>query len=406
MRRIAAHAGIVVDHGKGAYVYDTAGSRYLDVVSGYGVASLGHCHPLWVQAVTRQAARLTVTPFHTAELARYLEALAQVLPPRVNRTALFSGGAEAIEAAVRLAQTQTGRAGVLTFAGSFHGKTAALRYTASRWSPEAMRFAPPWLHTAPFPECERHDAGTYDSCEEFGVSTLAALSLRTDLDDVGAVLVEPVLGTAGNIPPPRLFLKALREFCDDRNWLLILDESITGFGRTGRLFGFEYFDASPDILVLGKGLGGGFPLSAVCASDEIWEGSSLRGSSSTSSSYGGNPLACTAGLVTLEILREEPFLENVRRVADHAARRLIRLSELAGSVKRPRGVGLMLGFDLVNPETGELADLEHCTMVFRACRDRGLLIAADVARVRVMPPLTLEIGQADYLFDVLSEVLT
>src|SRR5205807_1481028 len=131
---------------------------------------------------------------------------------------------------------------------------------------------------------------------------IAAIAARVDLDDVAAVLVEPVLGTSGNLPPKRGFLAALRTLCDDRDWLLIYDESITGFGRTGELFAFQAFGAEPDVLVLGKGLGGGFPLSAVCARAELWERSALGAPSATSSSYGGNPIACAAGAITLEIV--------------------------------------------------------------------------------------------------------
>jgi 4-aminobutyrate aminotransferase-like enzyme len=404
VRRIARSADIVVERGSGSYLYSEGGFRYLDVVSGYGVASLGHCHPHWVEAVVTQARRLTTTPLHTDELARYLDALSAVLPARLGRTALFSGGAEAVEAAIRLVQTATGRPGILTFQDSFHGKTAGVRYATDPNSREARSLGTSCLRSVPFPCCEFHDPVTYPGCDESPEDALRAVRAN-DLEKVGAVLVEPVLGTAGNIPPRRPFISALRQLCDELDLLLILDESITGFGRTGELFAFEYFDVEPDVVVLGKGLGGGFPMSAVCASGALWDGSVLSVPSACSSSYGGNPLACAAGLATLEVVASEEFLDEVRSVGRLAAVRLQELAAASPRVTRPRGIGLMLGFDLVDPDSGELATADSCADLFQGCRDHGLLLAADVPRVRLSPPLTLTATETNELFDVLFEVL-
>lgn len=404
-RRIAQSADLVVERGQGSYLYGAGGRRLLDAVSGYGVASLGHSHPRWVEAVIGQADRLVVTPLDTQGLARYLSALAAVLPSHLDRIALFSGGAEAVEVAIRLAQTAGRRAGVLTFRDSFHGKTAAVRYTGDSASAEAGALGVEWMRTGVFPACRDHDAVSYPSCDDPAQAALSALAERDDLEDVGVVVVEPILGTAGNIPPQRRFLAGLRRLCDEKGWLLVLDESITGFGRLGTLFGFEYFDVAADVVVLGKGLGGGFPLSAVCADDSLWKRSALGVPSGTSSSYGGNPLACAAGLATLEIVTGDSFLPRVREVAARSAVRLRRLAERSPVVEGPRGVGLMLGFDLIDPETGTLAGPERCQAVFEACRDQGLLLAADVPRVRISPPLTLGIEEAEEMFDVLEEVL-
>jgi 4-aminobutyrate aminotransferase / (S)-3-amino-2-methylpropionate transaminase / 5-aminovalerate transaminase len=404
VRRIARSADIVVNRGSGSYLYGE-GVRYLDLVSGYGVASLGHCHPQWVDAVVAQANQLTVTPLHTAELARYLDALARVLPPRLGRTALFSGGAEAVEAAIRLVQTATDRRAVLTFRDSFHGKTSGVRYSADPGAAEAQSLGPGWLRSERFPACDSHGPTTYAQCEEPPGDITAFLSEAAHSEPLAAVLVEPVLGTAGNIPPKRPFLAALRQACDELGALLVFDESITGFGRTGELFAFEYFGVEPDVLILGKGLGGGFPLSAVCAASAVWDGSALSVPSACSSSYGGNPLACAAGLATLEIVTSGEFLGQVRTVGALAAARLEQLAAASPYVARPRGVGLMLGFDLMDPTTGELAPEGFCDEVFRDCRDRGLLLAVDVPRVRLSPPLTLTSAEAGELFDVLFEVL-
>jgi 4-aminobutyrate aminotransferase-like enzyme len=404
-RRLARSAAVTIDHGRGSYLHSESGLRYLDVVSGFGVASLGHCHPRWVEAVVAQAERLAVSPFHTAELARYLDALSAVMPDRLGRTALFSGGAEAVEVAIRLAQTSTGRPDIVTFQDSFHGKTAGVRYAGNPNSTEAVALGTGRLRSVPFPQCEAHDAVTYSDCEESPAQVMARIRAH-DLAEVAAVLVEPVLGTAGNLPPRRPFLQHLRRLCDDLGLLLIFDESITGFGRTGKLFAFEYYGVEPDVLILGKGMGGGFPMSAVCASGDLWDSSALRLPSACSSSYGGNPLACAAGLATLEILRSESFLEHVRTASGLAAHRLRELAATSPRVARPRGVGWMLGFDLVNPATAEPAVPASCSQAFKECRDRGVLLATDVPRVRLSPPLTVSAQETEDLFDVLHEVLT
>lgn len=401
---MARAAEVVIERGEGTYVYGN-GTRLLDAVSGYGVASLGHSHPHWVEAVTAQAGRLAVTSLYTEELGKYLSALANVLPASLGAIALSSTGAEAVEMAIRLAQTERGRPDILSFHDGFHGKTAAVRYTRDPATTEAATLAPCWMRSAPFPACRRHDAIDYNRCEESVEEEIAVLAAREDLGEVGAVLVEPVLGTAGNIPPKRGFLAALRGLCEERDWLLIYDESITGFGRTGELFAFETFGVAPDVLVLSKGLGGGFPLSAVCAAATLWEGSALSAPSATSSSYGGNPIACAAGIATLEIVTGPGFIEGIRETSARAARRLRRLARSSPRVARARGIGLMLGFDLIDPETGNLAAAAACEDAFRACRDHGALVAANVPRVRLSPPLTVSAAEIDFLFDVLEEVL-
>jgi 4-aminobutyrate aminotransferase-like enzyme len=404
-RPLAEAVGAVAGHGSGAFIRTTDGRQMLDAVCGYGVASLGHCHPEWVKAVTDQAARLTVSPLATTELADYLDALGNLLPHELGQIALHSTGAEAVEVAVRTAQTASGKPNVLTFTDGFHGKTAALRYTRDPLAPEATQLAPKWMLTAPYPCCEEHDAVSYPACAEPVEQLIEQLRSREDLAKVGTVLVEPVLGTAGNLPPRRAFLPALRRLCDDRGWLLIFDESITGFGRLGHLFGYETFGVQPDILVLSKGIAGGFPASAVCTSPQLWSASALGAPSATSSSYGANPLACAAAHATLKIVSNPEFLSHVRDVSQTSAQRIHDLQESRPEVARSRGIGLMLGFDLIDPSTGQFAAPDRCASVVRECRDRGVLVAAHVPRVRLNPPLTLSDKEAHRLFDVLSDAL-
>jgi len=405
VRRIAESAGLVIAGGEGAYAYDETGRRYLDFVSAYGVAGLGHAHPLWTERVQHQAATLVATPFYNRPLSLYLDKLSAFLPEGLDRVALFSGGTEASETAIRLAQSASGRRKIVSFQGAFHGKTAGVRFTGGRFEEERHKLATTWLEFEEYPRCIAHDVLTYPRCDDEGASTLSSLRTRSDADDVAAVIVEPILGTGGNVPPERRFLQALRRVCDDKGWLLILDESITGFGRLGTPFAADFFAVRPDVVILGKAMGGGFPLSGVAAASDLWHSSVLAEPSATSSSYGSNPLACTAGIAVLDVVTDSEVLHHVQRVSGALARGLCEVSERSSRMAAPRGVGLMLGFDIVNPQTGELAGAEECAKVFNDLREAGVLAVADVPKVRLYPPVVTSLADVDYFLDVLDKVV-
>ena len=389
-RRIAESAGLVVTHGDGPYLVTSEGRRLLDFATAMGVAAIGHGNAVWTEAVSRQAGRLAACVLHTPEHAAYLERLAAVLPKGVDRVALYSGGSEAVEVAVRLAQSASGKRDLISFASGFHGKTTGVRFSGGRFPEEQVSLGVDWVHSLPYPRCTRHDVLTYPGCPEDGAEALAALEeLSAGLDGVAAVIVEPVLGTAGNRPPQRHFLTGLRALCDRRGWLLIADESITGFGRLGTNFAVDWFGVRADIVVLGKAIGGGYPLSGVAAPSALWDASLFAQPSATSSSYGANPLACAAGLAVLDVVTAPGFLDNVGRVGRVLAEGIAALEASSPYVSRARGVGMMLGFDLVDPATGELASAELCLRLFRRCLDEGILIVGDVPEVRLNPPLVL-----------------
>jgi len=398
-------ADLTIVEGRGSYLIDDRRRRYLDFVSGYGVAALGHGHPHWANAVAEQARNLCVSPFHNPVREEYLMRLAEVLPPGLTRTALFSGGAEAVEAALRLTQRATGRNAVLAFDSAFHGKTVGVRFAGGDHKEERSGVGVSWLRHAPYPACRSHSASHYDECRESPERLLRELVRRRDLADVGSVIVEPVLGTAGNIPPQRHFLSGLRSVCDERGWLLVFDESQTGFGRTGPMFASDLFGVVPDVLVAGKGMGAGFPIGGVAASSELWASAALDRPSATSSSFGGNPLACAAGIAVLDVLAQPSFGSDATRVGSILAAGLDQLAAVSPHVGWSRGVGMMLGFDLVDPQTGEPAGRERCRSIFRRCRDSGLLLAADVPQVRLSPPLNLSDEEAGRALEILFEVL-
>ena len=405
-RRIAENAGLVITHGEGNHLVDDRGRRYLDFATAMGVAAFGHGESRISRAIAAQASRLTATVLHVPEQAAYLERLAGVLPAGLDRTALYSGGTEAVEVAVRLAQSVTGRRHFVSFTTGFHGKSTGLRYTGERYAAEREWLGIDWVHSVPYPECREHDAVDYPTCEDAGEAALRELdSLAATLDGgLAAVIVEPILGTAGNRPPQRRFLERLRTLTRERGWLLILDESITGMGRLGRLFAAEWFGVDPDILILGKAVGGGFPLSGVATGSDLWDRSLFAELSATSSSYGANPLACAAGMAVLDTIEEDDVLESVRRTGARMAAGLRQLAEASPYVRLPRGVGLMLGFDIVDPATGALADAALSQRMFLRILERGLLIA-QVPGVRLNAPLTLTDAEAETALGALHDAL-
>jgi 4-aminobutyrate aminotransferase-like enzyme len=395
-----------VTHGEGPYLVTDSGRRLLDFATAMGVAAIGHGNAVWSDAVAGQARRLAACVLHTPEHAAYLERLAGVLPEGVDRVALYSGGAEAVEVAVRLAQSVTGRRDLISFSSGFHGKTTGVRFSGGRFPEERLSLGVDWVHSLPYPRCERHDALSYPTCEEDGAAAVAELDrVAAELDGVAAVIVEPVLGTAGNRPPQRRFLAGLRALCDARGWLLIVDESITGFGRLGRNFAVDWFGVRPDILVLGKAIGGGYPLSGVAAPGALWDSSLFAQPSATSSSYGANPIACVAGMAVLDVVTAPGFLEQVNRTALRLAEGVAALEQSSPYVARNRGVGMMLGFDLVDPASGELARPDLCVRLFRRCLDEGILIVGDVPEVRLNPPLVLDEDGADEAIAALRRAL-
>ncbi|HET9051890.1 MAG TPA: aspartate aminotransferase family protein [Candidatus Dormibacteraeota bacterium] len=405
-RRIAENAGIVVTHGEGNHLVDESGRRILDLATAMGVAAFGHGHPRISAAIAAQQHRLNATVLHTPEHAEYLQALASVVPYGLDRTALYSGGTEAVEVAVRLAQSVTGRRHLVSFTTAFHGKSTGLRYTGRRYASERAWLGVDWVHDVAYPVCEAHGVLDYATCEEDGAGSLAELDrLAAGLDGgVAAVIVEPILGTAGNRPPHRHFLHGLRRLADERGWLLIADESITGMGRTGEWFAVEWFDVRPDVIVLGKALGGGFPLSGVAAGSELWDASLFAERSATSSSYGANPVACAAGLAVVDTIREDGILENVRVTGERLGRGLAELATASPYVRHARGVGLMLGFDLVDPSTGALAGPDLSQELFAAILGEGVLLA-QVPEVRVNAPLTLTETEADFAVEAMTRAL-
>ncbi len=406
-QNVALLAQLVLDRGQGRHLYDVDGNRYLDFMAGIGVCSLGYSHPAWVKAVSEQVAKLTVGSFATENRGKFLKRLAEVAPGELSQTMLYSGGAEAVEAAVRLSKSYTGKFEVLSFWGGFHGKTGGVLGLMGSTFKQHWGPLHPGLYLAPYAYCERCAFKlTYPACGLHCLDfTREVIRLHTT-GSLAAILVEPIQGTAGNVVPPPEFLPGLLDICRENDALLIADEMLTGFGRTGRLFGCEHFGVIPDVITIGKGMGSGFPVSGLISTPGIMRAKPYANPSAASSSYGGNPLAGTAAWITLETLLAENIVENSARVGDYLLNRLLNLREKYPFIGRVQGKGLMIGMEFVRHRDKDKSLLPGKVMevVFKESLQRGLISMNYTAQFRINPPLTLTEAEADEGVRILDEV--
>ena len=409
LQGFAVWAGVAMDHGQGSYLTDVDGNTFVDLIGGIGVNSLGHAHPAYVQALTAQVPKLTVGSFTSAPRAQLMDVVAGVAPAGLDRLQLYSGGAEAVESALRLARAKTGRLDVVGFWGGFHGKTAGVM---ALMGSEAKHGFPPMLpHTTsiPYADCYRCPFGLqYGSCG-IACADFARKALKTQsLGPVAAVLVEPMQGTAGNVIPPPEFLPAVADAAREVGALLVVDEMITGFGRTGRRWGIDHTPGvAPDVLTLGKGFGSGFPVSGLLTRTDIAETPPWNLPSGASSSYGGNPLAAAAALAAVTTIERERLWENAETVGRFMLERLKHLQERFPFIGDVRGRGLLLGIEMVRDrKTREPIAAGVMKDVYLSGLRRGLLAMTYSPRIRLQPALTIDEASADEALGLLAEVFS
>ncbi len=413
-------AGIAIEGGAGALLRDVDGNTYIDFVAGIGVASLGHGHPALAAALFEQAQRFSAGSFATAARAELLCRIAAVAPaPHLTRTQLYSGGAEAVESALKLARAYTQKHEVVGFWGGFHGKTGGVLGLIGNDFRHGLGPLPAGQLLSPYPDCAACLSGPCPSgafaarpevCAERCIDLLRQQIRRSSSGSIAAIIIEPMQGTAGNVLPPPGFLKAVQEVAREQKALLILDEMLTGWGRTGRLWGAEHEGISGDIITFGKGVAGGFPLSGVLSSDAIMAAEPWSKPSFSSSSYGGGPLGAAAANAVTRIIVEERLHEHAARVGATLLQALRPLVERYPFVAAVRGQGLFIGLDLVKNKEGrrplEPLARPDCEWIFRECLKRGLLTMAYAPRVRINPPLVITEAQALEGVAIFDEVLS
>ncbi len=364
---------VALVRGKGARVWDSDGREYIDCIAGHGVAILGHSHPDVVDAITEQAERLMIAPesFYNDRRAELYSVLAPKLPGDLGRFFLCNSGAEAVEGALKAARFFTGREKIVAAKRGFHGRTMGA--LSATWNPKYRKPFEPLLEDVvhvPFDD-------------------LKAAEEQID-DQTAAVIVEIVQGEGGVNPGSGEYFDGLRRLCDERGALLIVDEVQTGFGRTGRWFASQHFDLLPDIMSLGKGIGGGVPMGAV-----VWRESLGKLSPGVhGSTFGGNPLAAAASIATVKVLERDGLPERAARLGTWLLEELWRID--SPQVKEVRGMGLMVGVALRS----------RVTPVLRKLMDRGVLaLPAGPTVLRLLPPLVIPEDDLAQVVKAVREVL-
>ena len=407
------YTDLVVDRGEGSWLITIDGERYLDYSSGIGVTNTGHAHPRVVAAIQAQAAKLLHGQqnivYHEPGL-RLHERLRHVLPGDDWQAFLANSGAEAVEAAVKLARAATGRPAIVAFRGGFHGRTAqAMALTPSRVAVRGdFEPLPGSVYHAPYPYCYRAVGGPHDpaacTCDwEAQLETLFAQVVAPS--KVAAFIVEPVLGEGGYVVPPRGFLPRLREIATRHGILLVVDEVQTGFGRTGQLFAVRHVDVAPDIMIVAKGIASGLPLGGIVARRDLigrWAPGAHGGT------YGGNAVACAAANATLDVIESQGLVENAR---ERGSQLLEGLGAVRGRFPRLgdlRGLGLMVGLEFVRADGDDprAPDPDLARRVIAAALERHLIVLSAGSWgqvVRLIPPLVTTPREIDHAVAVLTE---
>ena len=401
----------VMDHGSGTEVWDVDGNRFLDFSSGIAVTSTGHSHPAVVKAIQEQAERfihMSGTDFYYPEQIELAEKLNRLAPGEEPKKVFFTNsGAEAVEAALKLARYATGRPRMLAFIGGFHGRTiGALSLTGSK-AVHRRGFMPlmPGVTHVPYGYCYRCPFNLeYPSCD------VACLKYIEDevfkhyvpTDEVAAVFEEPIQGEGGYVVPPPIFHPRLRELCDRHGILLVADEVQSGIGRTGKMFALDHWGVVPDIICLAKGIASGLPLGAMIARADLmtWP------PGAHANTFGGNPLACAAALVTLDLVAKE-YAANAAAVGAGMLSTLKAMQGQHPSMGEVRGKGLMIGVEMVKDKTTKEAAPDLRNDLVEACYRRGLLVlGCGPNTLRFMPPLNTAKPVADEALGIFEEALT
>jgi len=406
LQEVAQLSQLAIKEANGRWLVDMDGRRYLDFMAGVAVCSLGHSHPKYITALKDQLERFVVGSFTTENRLELLKLIASITPEGLDKIQLYSGGAEAVEAAIRLAKSYTGKFEVISFWGGFHGKTGGVMGLLG--DPWKKNWGPlhPGLHLSPYADCYRCPfAMDYPGCGLFCLEFLRKFIENNTVGSLAAIIVETIQGTAGNIVPPPEFIPGLLEIAHENDALLITDEMITGFGRTGMMFGSNHTGIIPDIMTIGKGMGNGFPVSGIVSSNEITSTRPFSKPSSSSSSYGGNALAGTAALVTIQTIIEESLVDNSRKVGDYLLNGLHRLQEKFEFIGDVRGAGLLIGVELVkNRKTKKPLEKSVTKQIFLETLKRGMVSMNYKANFRINPPLSLTREEADTGLEILDDV--
>jgi 4-aminobutyrate aminotransferase len=399
-------------HGIGHRLYDTAGREYLDFANGIAVTALGHAHPRVTAAVHAQVDKL-MGPVHAMGFAeptvRLAAMLADTFPDPLDTVLFLNSGSETIDGAIKLARRVTGRPAILAFRGAFHGRTIGATSVTTSALNYRRGYEPllPSVYTLPFPAVYRDFDDDEDAAVEACIAHLDDLLLTTVApSQVAGILIEPVQGEGGYYPAPPRFLQALRSICDEHGILLLVDEVQSGFGRTGEMWAFEHAGIVPDVVLLAKAIANGLPLSAIVTSRDLQD---RWGRSAHGTTYGGNPVACAAGVAVLETIRDEDLVANARARGAELSGGLRELMADHPSIGDVRGPGLMIGVEFVKDRGTREPDGATAEAVANRASDAGLLLLTcgiHHQTIRWIPPLDVTVPEIEEALRVFEGALS
>jgi 4-aminobutyrate aminotransferase len=398
-------------HGVGHRLFDTAGRGYLDFANGIAVTVLGHAHPRVSAAIHAQTDRLiapTGAIGYAEPVVRLASMIADTLPHPIDTVMFLNSGSEAIEAALKLARRTTGRPALIAFEGGFHGRTFGAASVTTSSLNYRVGYEPllPSVYFAPFPAAYRDFDNDEDEATRACMAALTHLTATTvAATSVAGILIEPVQGEGGYFPAPPEFLRQLRRFCDEHGILLLADEVQTGYARTGRMWAFEESGIVPDVVCIAKAIANGLPLSAIATSRGLQE---RWGKGAHGSTYGGNPVACAAGIAVLATIRDERLVENAATRGEELTAGLRSLMAEDDRIGDVRGPGLMIGVEFVSDRATRTPDGAAATAVQTRAAELGLLVLTCGAAhhvVRWIPPLNVTAAEIAEGLEIFGEAL-
>ncbi len=399
----------VADRAEGSYIYTDDGRKLLDFTCGIGVTNTGHCHPKVVEAIREQAGNFIHAQANIVihkPMLQLVEELRKISPPSIDSFYFANSGAEALENAVKIAKVVTGRPNVIVFNGSFHGRTHATMSLTTSKTIYRAGFAPlmAGVYVAPFPYAYALGMTEEQASQHCLEQLEYLLASQTAPKETAAILVESVLGEGGYVVPPTSFMKGLREICDKHGIMLIFDEVQSGFGRTGKWFALEHFGVVPDIITAAKGIASGMPLSGVFTRTDIMKKVDVG---SIGGTYGGNAIACAAGVATIRAMRDENMLENATEKGIQLMTGLRKLQEEYPQIGDVRGKGLMIGTEFT-ANGNRAKEKQMVKDVIHSAEEKGMLLLSCGTydnTLRWIPPLNVTSEQVNDGLRIFGEAL-
>jgi 4-aminobutyrate aminotransferase len=406
---MSQQAPIVWEKAKGVTVQDVDGNIFIDMTSGVLVTNVGHCHPDHVKAIREAVGNLmNCYDFPTPARVLFSKKLVEYAPENLNKAFLVTTGSESTEAAMRVAKRYTNRHEIIAFYGAFHGRTYGAMSMAGGTSTK-KNYGPvmPGVIHVPYPYCYRCPFKMEpDKCGMLCFDFIETVISAESTNDIAALIIEPYQGAAGFVFPPEGYLKRLDEWCKQKNIIFILDEVQASFGRTGKFFALEWENLRPNLLCLGKGIGSGVPTAALLAESKIMDSLGIGEMSSTT---GGNPISCSAGLAVIEIMEKEKLVENARKVGSMMKDKLLKIAENSKYIGDIRGKGLVMGIEFVEDKKTKEPSAPKTKEFITRCIEKGIIfgkVGSYGNVIRVAPPIIISEEEANEALDVIQKVIT